>query len=357
MSAPPDFELPLYLFKVMGYMQGAVLSAMVCLGAKLGLYRAMAGAGPLTADELADRTSLHPRWVLEWLRTQGAAEIVDYKGDGRFELNDIQAAVLADEENSPAFSAAVFEGLPEMIRQLGPLQDSFRTGIGLPYDSLGESGTHALARGLGPWNRHMLVPVVLPALDGVVDKLERGAKVADVGCGAGVVLLTMAAAFPASEFHGYELSTHALTLAERSRAEAGLTNVTFHPVRGENVPQSGDHDFITSVDCIHDMTRPAEVISAIRGALRDDGTYLLVDIKSYPTYEENLEANPMVAMMYSMSVLSCMSSAMSEPGGAGLGTLGLHTDLARAMTKDAGFSRFDVHDFENPINVFYEVRP
>jgi 2-polyprenyl-3-methyl-5-hydroxy-6-metoxy-1,4-benzoquinol methylase len=355
MSSPD--ELPLYLFKVYGYLQGAVVSAMVCLGAQLGLYRAMAGAGPLTAADLAERTSLHPRWVLEWLRSQGAAGIVAYHGDGRFELTDLQASVLADEEHSPVFAAAAFEQLPDMVRLVEPLRESFRTGIGLPYDAFGESGNHAMARSLGPWNRHLLVPVVLPALDGVVDKLQSGAKVADVGCGAGVALLAMAEAFPASEFHGYELSAHALVLAERNREAAGVSNVTFHPVRGEDLPPDNSHDFITSFDCIHDMTRPQDVISAVRGALRDDGTYLIVDIKALPTYEENVEVNPMVAMMYSMSVLSCMSSATSEPGGAGLGTLGFHTDLAEEMTRTAGFTRFAVHDFENPINVFYEVRP
>jgi len=128
-------------------------------------------------------------------------------------------------------------------------------------------------------------------------------------------------------------------------------------VRREPLPEDGSFDFITTFDCIHDMTHPRKVIGAIRKAIKDDGTYLIADIRSKPTYEENVAENPMAAMMYGFSVLSCMSSAMSEPDGAGLGTLGFHPDLAREMTRDAGFTRFTERDFGSPINSYYEVRP
>jgi 2-polyprenyl-3-methyl-5-hydroxy-6-metoxy-1,4-benzoquinol methylase len=203
----------------------------------------------------------------------------------------------------------------------------------------------------------MLVPAILPGLDGVVAKLEAGAKVADVGCGAGIALITMGKAFPKSEFHGYELSQHALTLAAKNLAESGLTNVTFHDVRGEELPTDGSFDLVTTFDCIHDMTHPTQVIGAIRKAVKEDGTYLIADIKGFPTYEENLAENPMVAMMYGFSVLSCMSSALSEPDGEGLGTLGFHEAVAREITSKAGFTRFTAHDFGNPLNAYYEVRP
>jgi cyclopropane fatty-acyl-phospholipid synthase-like methyltransferase len=167
----------------------------------------------------------------------------------------------------------------------------------------------------------------------------------------------MAGAFPSSEFHGFELSKEALGLAEQNKADAGLTNVSFHDVRDEPLATHGSYDLITTFDCIHDMTHPREVIAAIRKALKDDGTYLLADIKSKSTYEENLDENPMVAMMYGFSVLSCMSSAMSEPDGEGLGTLGLPPELAEQMCRDAGFTRFEEKDFGSPVNMYYEVRP
>jgi 2-polyprenyl-3-methyl-5-hydroxy-6-metoxy-1,4-benzoquinol methylase len=354
----PDMEKTLeFLEHTMGYMQGAVVSALVYLGDKLGLYKAMQGAGPLTPDELAERTGLHPRWVAEWLRNQGAARLVDYLGEGRFELTPEQALVLADEENSVFFISGVFNGLPGFVGVLEQLPESFRTGLGLPFDAQGVEGAHGVARGFAPWYRHMLVPLVLPSLDGVVPKLEAGAKAADVGCGAGIALIEMAKAFPASEFHGYELSKHALSLAEDNRRDAGVENVSFHDVRGEALPSDGSFDFISTFDCIHDMTHPRQVIGAIRKALKDDGTYLIADIKAKPTYEENLEENPMVAMMYGFSVLSCMSSALSEPDGEGLGTLGFHEHVAREMTTEAGFTRLEVKDLGNPINIYYEVRP
>jgi cyclopropane fatty-acyl-phospholipid synthase-like methyltransferase len=203
----------------------------------------------------------------------------------------------------------------------------------------------------------MLIPVVLPGLDGIVHKLEAGAKVADVGCGAGIALVEMAKAFPASDFHGFELSAHALALAAENKSASGVDNLTFHHVRDERLASQAPFDFVTTFDCLHDMTHPADAIAAIRKAMKDDGTYLIAEMKAKPSYDENLQENPMAAMMYGFSVLSCMSSALSEPGGAGLGTLGLHADLARDMCERAGFTRFEEKDFGSPINTYYEVRP
>src|SRR5207302_6432791 len=136
--------------------------------------------------------------------------------------------------------------LPRLSNLLPSLAESFRTGLGHPYDAQGSDGAHGVARGFAPWYRHMLVPLILPGLDGVVAKLEAGAKVADVGCGAGIALIVMAKAFPASDFHGYELSKEALAIAEQSKSEAGIGNVTFHDVRGEEVPTDGSFDFVTT---------------------------------------------------------------------------------------------------------------
>ncbi len=343
--------------KLFGYLEGSVVSSLVYLGDALGLYKAMQDAGPLNSDELAKKTGLHERWVREWLRNQGAAGLIEYRGDDRFELTAEQAAVLADEENSILFSAGGFEGIPSQGHLLEHLKDSFRTGIGLPYDAHGEGGNHSVARMLAPWFRHMLVPVILPALDGVVDKLKAGAKVADVGCGAGIALITMAKEFPSSEFHGYDTSKHALALAEKNLSESGLTNVTFHDVAGEQLPADASFDFITTFDCIHDMTHPTQVLGVIRKAIKDDGVYLIADVNGKPTFDENLAENPLATLMYGFSVIACMSSAMSDPDGEGLGTLGFHEGVAREMTAAAGFTQFKTHDFQNPLNAYYELRP
>jgi 2-polyprenyl-3-methyl-5-hydroxy-6-metoxy-1,4-benzoquinol methylase len=341
--------------RLFDYLKGAVVSAMVHLGDKLGLYRALDGAGPLTTEELAQKTGLHERWVREWIRGQAAAGLIDYKGDGRFGMSPEMAMLLADEE-SPKLAIGIFSDLPQRMTILEKLPEAFRSGIGLNYDARGPEGAQGIERVFGNWYRTALVPEVLPKLNGVVDKLHVGGKAADVGCGAGVALIEMAKAYPRSEFHGYDISQYALARAETNKARAGTRNATFHNARVEGLPADGSYDFITTFDCIHDMTNPAAVIRAIRAALKPGGTWLVADIKSAPTFEENLANNPMTAMLYAFSVLGCMSSALSEPGGAGLGTLGFNEQVARAMTAAAGFTRFTRLDFENPFNAYYEVR-
>ena len=350
----PD-EVGAFVFQVYDYKQGEMVSLMIHLGDRLGLYRAMDGAGPLTAGALAARVGLDERWLLEWLRGQGAAGLLEYAGDDRFELTAVGAAVLADEEESLAFSAGAFSGPlePEVVDGLA---DAFRTGIGLSYQQLGPVGAHRTERMLGPWVRLALVPQIIPALDGVHDKLVEGATVADVGCGAGVALVAMAEAYPASTFVGYDPSQHAIDRAVEKAEAAGVANVELHCRRAEELPSTPTYDFLLTFDCIHDMTRPADAIDAIRRAIRDDGTWLIKDIRSSPDYEDNME-NPMLAMMYGFSVTACMSSALSEPGGMGLGTLGFNPEVAERMCREAGFSRFAMHDFEDPANLYYEVRP
>jgi 2-polyprenyl-3-methyl-5-hydroxy-6-metoxy-1,4-benzoquinol methylase len=345
-----------YAKLVFGALGGAMTAAMVYLGDTLGLYHALAGAGPLSSAELAARTGLSERWLREWLRQQGAAGVLVHRGEGRFELPLEGALVLADERH-PACGVGFFAQLPRMMAVAERLPEAFRTGIGLPYDALGPEGARSIERGIAPWFRALLVPFALPRVPGVVPVLEAGALAADVGCGAGIALLEMAKAFPRSHFHGYDISRHALERADENRRATGIANATFHDAATDPLPEDGRFAFVTTFDCLHDMTHPADVIRRIRRALRDDGTWFVADIKAHPTYEENVARNPMAAMMYGTSVLTCMSSALSAPGGAGLGTLGLHADLARKMAEEAGFTHFEPLDLGHPVNAFYVVRP
>jgi 2-polyprenyl-3-methyl-5-hydroxy-6-metoxy-1,4-benzoquinol methylase len=281
--------------------------------------------------------------------------VLAYHGGGRFGLSTEGEAVLADEKH-PAFGAGFFSQLPQLVGVAERLPEAFKTGLGLPYDAFGPEGARGIERGLAPWFRALLVPFVLPRVGGVVERLRAGAAAADVGCGAGVALLEMAKAFPRSRFHGYDIS-HALARAEENRARAGVSNASFHDAARDPLPTDARFAFVTTFDCLHDMTDPAGVMRRIRGALSEDGTWLIADIKAHPSYQENVEKNPMAAMMYGTSVIACMSSALSEPGGLGLGTLGLPEQLARKMTREAGFSRFEPLDFDHPINAFYVVRP
>jgi len=345
-----------YARNLFGTLSGAMTSALVYLGDRLDLFSALAGAGALTSAELADKTDLDERWLREWLRGLGAAGILEYQGEGRFWLSPEAEAVLVDEDH-PANGIGFFTQLPAQMAVLERLPEAFRTGIGLPYDALGPEGARGIERGIAPFFRTRLVRSVLPRVDGLPDRLAAGVRVADVGCGGGVALIQMARAFPKSEFHGWDISAHALERAKQNQAEAGVDNVTFHDANEDPLPQDARFDFVTTFDCLHDMTRPDQVMRQIRAAISPEGTWLIADIKARASYEENVERNPMAAMMYGVSVLVCMSSSLSEPDGLGLGTLGLHADLARKMTEEAGFTRFDELEIDHPMNAFYVVRP
>lgn len=349
----------LFSFLLFSKLEGAVTAAMVHLGDALGLYRALARLGrPVTSDELAADCGLHERWVREWLHNQAAARLVTHvPGDSdRFTLGPEQVAVLAD-ESSPAFGMGMFHRLPATMEALRHLPESFRSGIGRDYDSHGPDGAVGIERSFEPWNEANLIPTVLPALDGVLDALSSGISVADVGCGAGGAVLLMASRFPASTFSGYDISRFALERANERLAERRLPNAQFADPRERPLPADGSIGLVTTFDCIHDMTDPASVVTAIRRALADDGTWLLVDIKAHDDFAANATRNPMASLMYGISVLSCMSSAMSAPDGAGLGTLGLSERAARELAAEAGFTRFRRLDVEHPVNAFYEIRP
>jgi 2-polyprenyl-3-methyl-5-hydroxy-6-metoxy-1,4-benzoquinol methylase len=353
---PDEMQSALFALQVWKYKEGEVVSLMIHLGDRLGLYKAMAGQGPMTAPELAAATGLHERWLLEWLRSQAAASLIETPDGDRFELKPEAADVLVEDVGSLWFAAGAFQGgvaSPDVVDRLA---DAFRTGIGLSYDDLGPSAAHTVERMLGPWSRLALVPVVLPALDGVVARLSRGARVADVGCGSGVALLTMAEAFPNSRFEGYDPSEHAIHRAAVKLDAGNLSNVAFHQAGANDLPAEPTFDLVLTLDCLHDMPRPAEALAAIRRCIKGDGTLLVKDIRAGVTWDEN-QRNPLLALMYGTSVSTCMSSALSESGGAGLGTLGLHRELAEEMCREAGFTTFTLHDFEDPANFYYEVRP
>ncbi|HTY17186.1 MAG TPA: class I SAM-dependent methyltransferase [Myxococcota bacterium] len=357
MPTPVDPEkLKDYAKRVFGALGGAMTSAMIYAGDRIGLYRTLAEAGPVSPEELAARTGLSERWLREWLHQQGAAGVLEYRGDGRFALSPEGCAVLADEAH-PACGIGFFGHLPQMMAVAERLPECFASGLGLPYDAFGPEGARGIERGIAPWFRALLVPFALPRVAGVVERLREGARAADVGCGAGVALLEMARAFPRSEFHGYDISQHALARAEENRAEAGVGNARFHDAASDPLPEDGRFGLVTCFDCLHDMTDPAGIARRIRRALAPDGTWFVADIKAHDGYETNVEKNPMAAMMYGTSVLTCMSSALSERGGAGLGTLGLHAGLLQRMAEDAGFTRFESLDLGHPVNAFYVIRP
>ena len=353
-------RLRMFTFQVFSKLEGAVTAGMIHLGDRLGLYRAIAEAeAPVTSAELADATGLQERWVREWLGNQAAAQLVELTTDhgvDRFSMTGEARAVLATPEH-PAFGMGMFHRLPQTMGALQLMPQCFESGVGHDYDCHGVEGAEGIERSFEPWNNANLIRKVLPAMDGVVERLRAGARVADVGCGAGGAVLLLAEAFPNSTFVGYDISQHALDRAHAKLAESRLTNARFADPRTEPLPDDGSFDVVTTFDCIHDMAHPQSMIDAIRRSLADDGHWLLVDIRAAETLADNIDSNPMASLLYGMSVLSCMSSALSQPGGAGLGTLGLPASRAEAMARAAGFTRFDALAVQHPMNAFYEIRP
>jgi len=349
--SPTNEEIGLFAYRVWSYKQGEVVSLMIHLGDRLGLFRALREGEAVGSVELAERTGLDERWVREWLRGMAAAELLGTDDGERFTLSAEAHAVLADEDHL-AFAAGAFAGgLGHDYVDL--LADAFRSGIGPDYDSRGLEGVHTTERMLGPWARSALVPVILPRLDGVVAKLEAGGRILDLGCGAGVAMAAVAEAFPEAEVHGVDLSSHAVERADEVLSR--LPNARVQLGRAEDVTDAGAYDLVLTFDCLHDMTRPADAIAAVRRAVKPDGTWLVKEIRCGSTWAEN-RRNPMLAMFYGFSVAGCMASATSEPGGAGLGTVGLPGELLESMARDAGFSRFEVHDVDDPANLYYEIR-
>ena len=216
--------------RIMGAYEGALVSGMVYLGDEMGLYRAMHGQGAITSDEVAKRAGLHERFVREWLSLQVAAGLIEYEGDGLFHLSP-EAGLLLAEEDEIRSMARWFDNFPQRTALLSEIPRSFKTGIGISWSDIEKGGTSGrvqwMERLLRPWYEQVLVQEVLPELDGLIDELNSGVSVADVGCGSGVAVVTMAGAFPTSEFHGWEIAPLALDRCRENAIQSGVTNAFF----------------------------------------------------------------------------------------------------------------------------------
>lgn len=352
---PPPPEVQAFAFRLWSYKQGELVSLMVHIGHRLGLYKALAGVDEVTPAELAKLTGLDERWLTEWLRGQAAADLLKSEDGLTFRLDEAGAQVLVDEDTSLAYSAGAF-GPPVSPGVLNAIVEAFHSGVGPSYDQRGPEAAHQTAAMSAPWARQALVPLIVPALEGVEAKLHSGATVVDLGCGAGTALLTLARAFPASTFEGYDPSSNAIAIAREAVASAGVSNVSLHHADSSGLPSEATFDLALVFDVLHDMVDPIGALGALRRGIRDDGTLLVKEVRCRPAFADNRD-NPMLAMLYGFSITGCLASATSEPGGAAIGTVGLHADLLREMATGAGFTQMRTHDFGDPANLYYELHP
>ena len=346
-------RLDQFMGKMVGDMGAAVSAALVIVGDKLGLYKLLADGGPQSPAELAERAGARERYVREWLNAQAAAGYVDYDPrTGDYTLNDEQEMVFA-REGEPTFMAGGFEIVAAMYRDEPRITEAFRSGDGVgwhEHDQCLFRGTERFFR--AGYNAH-LVASWLPALEGVVEKLERGAKVADIGCGHGASTVIMARAFPKSQFTGFDYHPPSIARAEALAADEGVdANTTFEVAPAKAFPGMG-YDLICIFDALHDMGDPVGAARHIREALKPDGTWLLVEPFANDRAEDN--HNPVGRIFYSASTMICTPASLSQEVGLGLGAQAGEARL-KAVCEEAGFTRFR-RVAETPFNLVFEVRP
>ncbi|MDG2333414.1 MAG: methyltransferase domain-containing protein [Myxococcota bacterium] len=344
-------EMRAFMGRFMEMTTGAAVLGVVAVADRTGLFRELQGQGPLTLAEIAGRTGFQPRYLEEILATLSAGGILVYSPEGEsYLLPDEHAACLAD-ESSPYFLAGWTQMVPALYRAIPGVVEACREGGGVPFSDFGDDMIDGIARSNGPGTRLMLTRKWLPAMPDVVGRLESGIRVADVGCGSGVAALTMARAYPNSEFHGFDVDASSLERARRAAREEGAENVFFAQVDGGSIPSDPGFDFITTFDVIHDVVDPLAVLGQIRAALAEGGAYLMVEPQAGDDLEENLHSAG--ALTYALSTLHCMTQSLAH-GGEGLGAA-WGPGRAERYCRDAGFGRFERLELANPFNAFYRI--
>jgi len=338
--------------KMVGDMGVAFGAALILVGDRLGLYKALAQNGPATSEELATRTGTFERYVREWLAAQAAAGYVSYDAAAkRYFMTDEQAMAFANEE-SPLFVPGAFEVAASMVRDEPKISEAFRSGSGLgwgEHDACLFRGTERFFR---PGYAANLTSSWLPALDGVVAKLERGATVADIGCGHGTSTILMAKAYPKSQFVGFDFHQPSIDHARQSARDAGVANrIRFEKSTAKEFP--GTYDLIACFDCLHDMGDPAGASAHVLSALKPDGTWMIVEPFANDDTTANL--NPIGRMFYSASAMICTPASRAQEVGLALGAQAGPRRLTEVI-KAGGFSRVRVAT-QTPFNLILEARP
>ncbi len=333
---------------------GAIISApLFLIGEKLGLYKVMAGAGPLTSEEIAERSGAAERMVREWLRNQAAGGYVAYDPEtDSYTLSDEHALALADED-SPFYILGVYELIASLYADEDRILDAFRSGDGMGW----HEHDHRLFRGterfFRPGYRGNLVSEWIPALEGVSEKLERGAKVADIGCGHGASTVILAEAFPQSEIFGFDYHPESIERARALAEEAGVADrITFEVGSAKDFPGT-DYDLVCVFDCLHDMGDPVGASTHIHESLKPDGTWMIVEPFANDRVEDNL--NPVGRVFYGASTVICTPASLDQEVGLALGAQAGEARLTEVIT-EGGFGRVR-RATETPFNLVLEARP
>jgi 2-polyprenyl-3-methyl-5-hydroxy-6-metoxy-1,4-benzoquinol methylase len=334
--------------RVLGDLGGAVSVPLVRIGDALGLYRTLKEMGPATAEQLADAAGCAHRYVREWLAAQTASGYVSHEA-GRFSLTAEQAFVFA-EPDSPAYMVGAFDTAAAMVENQPKVQAAFKTGRGVGWGEQAGCLFCAVARLFRPGYVNSLVQEWLPALDGVVDKLKAGAKVADVGCGHGLSTILMAQAFPNSGFIGYDFHPASIAAATAHAKAHDVKNVHFEVGRAQDFLGS-DFDLITCFDCLHDMGDPKAAAARVHKALKPDGTWMVVEPAAGDSLDENL--NPVGRLYYSASTMICVPTSLAQETGLALGAQAGEKRLSEVI-RSGGFTSVR-RAAQTPLNMVLEA--
>jgi len=351
MSVDMD-KLNSFIGRFVGDLGAAVHTGMVVIGEKLGLYKSLA-AQPLTSAELAAKTNTDERYVREWLASQAAGGYVSYDDKTqRFFLTEEQAFTLANED-SPAYLPGAFQLALGSLAAVPRIAESFRSGAGMGWHEHDDGVFHGCEKFFRQGYAANLVTNGNPALQGVKAKLEAGARVADVGCGKGASTILMAKAFPKSHFLGFDYHDKSIEAARETAAREGVAGrVTFEVSKAKEFPGK-DYDFVAVFDCLHDMGDPVGAAKHVREALKEDGTWMIVEPFANDELKDNF--NPVGRVYYSFSTLLCTPCSRSQEVGLCLGAQSGEKRMRDVITS-AGFRRFR-RATETPFNIVYEARP
>jgi len=346
-------KLQQFVFRAVDEVGATLNAALVAMGDKLGLYRALAGTGGLSAAELAARTDTAERYVREWLNAQAAGGFVEYDaGSCRYSLAPEQAVALTDSD-SPAYLPGFFQLAVGSVLDSPKIVEAARSGDGLGWHEHGHDVHDGCERFFRPGYNAHLTAEWLPALDGVVQKLEHGARVADVGCGHGSSTILMAQAFPNSTFVGSDYHQESIETARRRAHEAGVADRVRFAVEPAAAYGGRDYDLVTMFDCLHDMGDPVGAACHVRSTLKPDGTWMVVEPHAGDQVEENL--NPVGRVYYAFSTLMCTPASLSQEVGLALGAQAGEARI-RDVVQAAGLTRFR-RAAETPFNLVFEARP
>ena len=330
---------------------GAFSIPLVRIGESLGLYQQLHAMGPSTPELFAEKIGLNERYIREWLAGQAASGYITYEpSTGAFSLTPEQAFVFADSD-SPFYMAPAFEAAYAFGNNKDEVEKAFRTGEGFAWTNMGGCLTCATAKFFRPGYQNHLVKEWLPSLDGVVEKLERGAKVADIGCGHGLSTVFMAEAFPKSQFHGFDFDDGSIQAAKGHAKEHGLSNVAFDTSTAKDA--QGEYDLVCFFDCLHDMGDPAGAMRHAKEILAPGGKCMIVEPMAGDSVEENI--NPVGRLYYAASTVVCVPTSRAQEVGTALGAQAGEKRLTEVV-KEGGFSSVR-RAAETPFNIILEAKP